>query len=415
MPPEVSVIIPTHNRGPLLEKSLISLGSQDLDPQAFEVVVVDYGDKEDALKAVSSACGQAPSLSVRRVVLEGNGHPSPVMRPSMAAGNGGTDHSLPGRGPYKGLTRARNRGIREARGWLLVFLPPECLLTPSALRLCLDVHKRSETELVTTVRPYTVSEKATQTLDTVDWRRDAGLIRQSFGPEDVDRSETQSTWGDMHFGAVKKKWAAWICGHNERFQTWGYESIDFTERLCIYAVDYLEIVDERVGCYHLWHPPSEGHGDRRLAAIERMLNSYTRDVLMRTVRAMELLPRGRGAGPSYDQMYEFLTNLPIQTLNTLMVRLEKDYESTVLARQAREKWTHLPGSEILGGALWPGIRQAVQWGEYERGLEWLDLLIEMCPEDPAPLIEKSKLQRLQTDPQAVPAPSPIPSQAPQPA
>lgn len=376
MSTELSVIIPTCNRTSYLEKALISLSAQDLEPERFEVIVADYGDPNSTRAAFSlPSTGKAP-LQIRHEVVAGNSQ------------------------PYKGLTRARNQATRAARGWLIAFLPPECLLTPSSLRLCLEVHKSSDVDLVTTVRPWSVSEKALKELDKAEWRKDASNLIRTFSPPEVQQNEQEATWGDMHFGAVKKKWAGWIGGHNERFETWGYESIDFTERLCIYAVEYLEITDERVGVFHLWHPVGQGHGDRHAAVIERLLNSYTRETLLRNLRAMHLLSGGAGAGLHYDQMREFLGNLPVQTLNNLLVRMEKDYESTVLPAFAKIKKTHLPGSELLGAQLWPGLQHAAQWGETVAVEGWLDWLAREFPDDPAPLLEKAKLERLTAKPAA---------------
>ncbi|MBI2058383.1 MAG: glycosyltransferase family 2 protein [Nitrospirae bacterium] len=379
---ELSVVIPTCNRTPYLEKALISLSAQDLDPERFEVIVVDYGDPNSTRAAFSlPPTGKAP-LQIRHELLKGNG------------------------APYRGLTRARNQGTRVARGWLVAFMPPECLLTPSSLRLCLEVHKSSEVDLVTTVRPWSVSEKALKEIDKAEWRKDASNLIRTFQPPDVQQNDQEATWGDMHFGAVKKKWAGWIGGHNERFETWGYESIDFTERLCIYAVEYLEITDERVGVFHLWHPVSPEHGNRHGAVIERLLNSYTRETLLKNLRSMHLLSGGAGAGLHYDQMKEFLGNLPVQTLNNLLVRMEKDYESTVLPAFARMKKTHRPGSELLGAQLWPGLQHAGQWGDHAVVENWLDWLAKTFPDDPAPLLEKAKFDRLTAKPVSVSAEDP---------
>lgn len=367
---DVSVLIAVHNRGPWLEKSLKSLGAQDLDAAKFEVVVADYGQPEGSRRAISAALAETPKLQVSHLEMDGFAQ------------------------PYNGLTRARNAAIRSARGWLLAFLPPECLLTPAALRLCVDVHAQSGLDLVTTVRPWFVSERATAELDKAEWRRDAATVRETFSPEDVSRPDKDETWGDMHFGAVKKKWACWVCGHNERFRAWGYESVDFTERLTAFAVEYAELTDERVACFHLWHPPGEGHGNRREAIIERLLNSLSRAVLLKHVRGMDLLPRS--LNPTYDDLIEFLRNLPAITLNRLLARADEDYNVNILPRLVARKHAQRPGSEGLGDRLWPGLAHAVQWGDHGTAIDWVDLLAREAPDDPAPLVEKAKIERLQT-------------------
>ncbi len=46
MPPELSVIVATHNRRPLLERCLTALGSQSASPESFEVIVVVDGSTD---------------------------------------------------------------------------------------------------------------------------------------------------------------------------------------------------------------------------------------------------------------------------------------------------------------------------------------------------------------------------------
>jgi GT2 family glycosyltransferase len=53
--PELSVIIATYNRTALLERLLMQLDAQTLDPQLFEVVVVDDGSKENVPHALQGA------------------------------------------------------------------------------------------------------------------------------------------------------------------------------------------------------------------------------------------------------------------------------------------------------------------------------------------------------------------------
>lgn len=51
---KLSVIIPTRNRAPLLEKALQSLLTQTLPPECFEVIVVDNGSTDNTFAVVNS-------------------------------------------------------------------------------------------------------------------------------------------------------------------------------------------------------------------------------------------------------------------------------------------------------------------------------------------------------------------------
>lgn len=370
MPVELSVLIATRNRGAWLEKSLLALSRQSLKQETFEVLVSDYGDTAETLRILEGVRLRAPAMRIRHLPLPGGGD------------------------PYHALTRARNAAIQAAQGWLLVFLPPECLLTRLALELCLHAHANSPVDLVTTVRPWFVSEKATAQADQAGCIEEPSLFRTKFGADEVNRPPTDKggPWGDMHFGAVKRRWACWICGHNERFRAWGYESVDFTARLCTYAVEYAEISDERVACFHLWHPVNPSHGDRRVAAVERLLNTLTRDVLSRNLVAMGLLQTAAGHGLNYDEAYHLLFDLPAAKLTELLTTAGRDFDTNVLPHLIRQKQTHRPGSASLGTTLWPGLHHAIQWGDTATAKGWLTLLANENPEDPAPRIELAKLE-----------------------
>jgi glycosyltransferase involved in cell wall biosynthesis len=106
--PEVSVVIPTRNRWPLLAETLASaLGQQDVD---FEVIVVDDGSHDETADRLAE-CGDTRVRAFRH-----------------------------DRG--QGVARARNRGIAEARGQWIAFLDDDDLWSPMKLRTQLDAVRR---------------------------------------------------------------------------------------------------------------------------------------------------------------------------------------------------------------------------------------------------------------------------------
>lgn len=96
----ISVIIPTHNRGESLCRSLDALAGQAYPSEALEVIVVDDGSDED----VSFVTGMDYPYALRYI-----------------------------RQPNRGATEARNVGARQARGEVLVFLDDDIELVPNAL------------------------------------------------------------------------------------------------------------------------------------------------------------------------------------------------------------------------------------------------------------------------------------------
>lgn len=95
--PEVSVIIPTYNRGWILKEAIDSVLAQDFTD--FELIVVDDGSTDDTKK-----------------ILDDYNRDLVVIRQSN-----------------KGVSAARNRGINAAAGRLLAFLDSDDLWLPGKL------------------------------------------------------------------------------------------------------------------------------------------------------------------------------------------------------------------------------------------------------------------------------------------
>ena len=101
----LSVVIPTYNRLPILQKCLLALEAQD--PAAlitgYEVVLVDDGSTDATVSWLRQHSLQLPHL---RLIEQEHG------------------------GPAQG----RNRGVEAARGYVVVFIDSDLVVTPSFLR-----------------------------------------------------------------------------------------------------------------------------------------------------------------------------------------------------------------------------------------------------------------------------------------
>ena len=101
-----SVVIPTYNRRPILEKALLALEDQRLEPplEGYEVVVVDDGSTDGTAAWLRQEADRFPHV---RLIEQDHG------------------------GPAEG----RNRGVDHARGDVIVFIDSDLVVTPSFL-LC---------------------------------------------------------------------------------------------------------------------------------------------------------------------------------------------------------------------------------------------------------------------------------------
>lgn len=100
--PLVSVVVCTFNRAGLVSRCLTSLLAQTAAAECFEVLVVDNNSSDATPEAVARVIAGAPGF---RMVRE----------------------------PVQGLSRARNRGAREARGLYLTYLDDDAFVAPDYL------------------------------------------------------------------------------------------------------------------------------------------------------------------------------------------------------------------------------------------------------------------------------------------
>ena len=124
--PDISVIVPTRNRAKMLIKTLLAYGEQELSPDKFEVIVVDDGSTDSTAREVSSIAKNRPNV---RYLHQEEGGPA----------------------------KARNLGIANARGELLLITGDDCVPSPPLLK----EHKRSHE-----------GKRSVAVLGHVDWHPD---------------------------------------------------------------------------------------------------------------------------------------------------------------------------------------------------------------------------------------------------
>jgi glycosyltransferase involved in cell wall biosynthesis len=115
---DASVVLVTRNRAPVLAHSLRALAGQSLDRARYEVVVVDDGSTDET--AAVAAAQAAAGCPVRLVRLD----------------------------RHRGISAARNRGVREARGRVIVFVDDDGLVPPTFLAAHLAAHRASRAPIV---------------------------------------------------------------------------------------------------------------------------------------------------------------------------------------------------------------------------------------------------------------------------
>lgn len=100
----ISLIIPTYNRSALLARVLTSLAGQTLEPSAWEAVIVNNNSTDNTGKVAGKFIGENPHLNVRLVTER-----------------------------RQGVSYARNRGIEETSGDLIVAIDDDEEMNPGFL------------------------------------------------------------------------------------------------------------------------------------------------------------------------------------------------------------------------------------------------------------------------------------------
>ena len=235
-----SIIVCTYNRAELLDKGLRTLIFQEYSDFDFEIIVVDDGSTDNTKEVVKRYKKTFPYINYRHILKE-EGYTSPAM--------------------------ARNVGLREAKYEYCCFTDPEVLVPYNMLKLHRKIHEENDRVIICT-RPILMTKDETEKLNSSDQKTLKIWELDKFIPSlnDIEKHRlemTQKKWKDNHFSSFKKVDALNIYGVNENFNRWGFEGIDFVERMIQSGLKLINI--EKV--YHLWHDVPR---DMRIANEQRL-------------------------------------------------------------------------------------------------------------------------------------------------
>ncbi|MCL6613778.1 MAG: glycosyltransferase [Firmicutes bacterium] len=180
MPPLASVVIPTYNRREYLLRCLRSLFAQTVDPSLYEIVIIDDGSTDGTREAVEEIRDEAPCPLI--YIWQEN----------------------------SGRARARNKGIRAARGRYIIFLDSDMTVKPDFIAAHLAAHAAAN-------------------------RVVHGAVIDVHDPDEPHRAQKPPTFSRAFFatGNVSVERERLIAAglFDENFQEYGWEDLELGGRL----------------------------------------------------------------------------------------------------------------------------------------------------------------------------------------
>jgi glycosyltransferase involved in cell wall biosynthesis len=215
-----SVVIPTYNRKPILEKCLRAIENQQLRDGSvvagYEVVLVDDGSTDGTLEWLESHKSEFPHVRSHA-----------------------QDH--------KGPAAARNLGVEQAKGDTIIFIDSDLVVTEQFLQAHADALVQGQQQL------GSVSEAAPEEARcfTYGWViNTCNFDNPTSEPYKItDFSAAYFATGNV---AIARKWLEKAGLFDTRFQLYGWEDLELGVRLKQLDLKLIKC-PEAVG-YH-WHPP----------------------------------------------------------------------------------------------------------------------------------------------------------------
>ena len=204
-----SVVIPTYNRQPILEKCLKALEQQQLSDwiSGYEVVLVDDGSTDGTLEWLAASSKEFPHVRTLAQL-------------------------------HQGPAAARNLGVEAAKGDIIVFIDSDLVVTPTFLQAHAQALVAGEKQLGDRLFTY---GWVINTCNFDDPTSEPYKI--------TDFSAAYFATGNV---AIARKWLETAGLFDTRFQLYGWEDLELGVRLKKLGLRLIKCPDA-VG-YH-WHPP----------------------------------------------------------------------------------------------------------------------------------------------------------------
>lgn len=242
----ISVIITTYNRAGHLNKGLWSQVHQKTQPD--EILVVDDGSSDRTQEVVEGYQKQYPYI---RYIYNNN----------------------PG---YTNCCLAKNIGIKESRGDILIFTEPEVLYIGDIIGQHRKWHEKKDRVFVSSGTVYCVMAGPIRRMTQGEFEKPELLKKwvikewkDGYQPQREDIA-VQRKVSATYSASIKKKELEAIGGWDERFLPhWGWDDIDMQSRISMNGVkcvsdirmEVVHLAHGYTGCFEVWEYNKALHSD----------------------------------------------------------------------------------------------------------------------------------------------------------
>ncbi len=288
--PDISVVIPTYNRLDTLQYVIPTLLAQDLNADAFEVLVCDSMSTDGTAEYLAGIGAKHPNI-----------------------------RHLPGR--YNGRAMARNAGIAAACGEVVLFNDSDILTSPDLLRHHL-AHHRARTGIA--VVGWEVQVKS---LEEYVYKRDHPQERGSLHP--ASRKTLKWLYFLTGNASVRREDLLRVGSFDESFTGYGHEDLELGYRLHKAGIRIL--YEPRAVNYHCQDIPHDDQKEKMKLAGRSTVRFYRKHPDFEVKANLGMTPVSLG-------LHSLLTGMP-----WMLGYLDRSADSSKFARDLIQQYYYVSG------------------------------------------------------------------------
>lgn len=202
MPSSATIVVPTFNRGQVLERCLGALLNQTADAGSFDIVVVDDASSDDTERRVAALLERASNLRYLR-------------------------HDT-----NKGRSATRNTGIRAATGQVVILLDDDIVVDPDYVRAHLRIHDEAGDAHVAVVGNLSFPPEILRRSNYAKYLQSRYLgSRRSGSMDGIDVRNLHPRFLGSGISSVRRSDLLAIGMFDETAASYGYEDHIFGQRL----------------------------------------------------------------------------------------------------------------------------------------------------------------------------------------